>query len=239
MMQPQMTQPQGRSTGGRVRSGKPVSAGKRIGGIALMLVGVALIGFGAHYVTLNGNCSSTGYSSIGPVPKCSGGEALYILSVFFLGPALAVVGWLLAQAWGILWPLVCVSLGAGMVTIWIEKNSPAGAKVFGFVAGVCLFALAVLSVVLTVRKRLRQKAAPATLADLHMASDAMMPAEFGAPPGTGAHGSDPPHHDAPRAASGPRAETLGPIAKRPQLRDSGALTDEEFQREKTKLLAQM
>ena len=48
-------------------------------------------------------------ASYGPVPKCSGGEALYILSVFFLGPALAVVGWLMAQSWGVLWPAVCVA----------------------------------------------------------------------------------------------------------------------------------
>jgi hypothetical protein len=33
-----------------------------------MLVGVALIGYGAHYLIRNGNCSSTGYTEYGPVP---------------------------------------------------------------------------------------------------------------------------------------------------------------------------
>lgn len=228
-----MTQPLGRP------AGKRVSVGRRVGGVALMLAGVALIGYGAHYVTMNGNCSSTGYSSIGPVPRCSGGEALYILSVFFLGPALALVGWLLAQAWGTLWPLVCVSLGVGMVTIRLDKNAAVGAKAFGLVAGVCLFALAVLSVVLTVRKRLRRKAAPVSLAGLAVADSAMMSAVSGAPPVVDAHVSDLPPPAAPQAASGSGSDPLDQIAKLAQLRDSGALTDEEFERAKARLLAQM
>ena len=35
----------------------------------LMLLGVALIGYGTHYLARNGSCSSTGYVSYGPVPK--------------------------------------------------------------------------------------------------------------------------------------------------------------------------
>jgi hypothetical protein len=108
---------QGRSAGQRLGAGKPVSTGRRVGGVALMVVGVALIGFGAHYLTVKGTCSGTGYISTGPVAKCGGGEPLYIMSVFFLGPALAGVGWILAQVWNLLWPLACVSLGAGLVTV--------------------------------------------------------------------------------------------------------------------------
>lgn len=245
MTQPRMTQPQGRSTGKLLDNGKPVSAGRRVGGFALMLVGVALIGFGAHYLAVNGNCSGTGYSSYGPVPHCGGGEPLYILSVFFLGPALAVVGWLLARAWGVLWPLVCVSLGAGLATIQLEKNSASGAKAFGLVAGVCLFALAVLSVVITVRKRLRPTA-PVSPAYLGMTSGAVVPGRSGALPAMpgvpavmDAAGPDLPPREVPRAASGPGPDPLDQIARLAQLRDSGALTEEEFQREKAKLLAQM
>jgi hypothetical protein len=61
--------------------GRPTA--KRLGGGALMLLGVALIGYGAHYLIRNGNCSSTGYTEYGPVPRCGGSEALYIMSVFF------------------------------------------------------------------------------------------------------------------------------------------------------------
>ena len=89
------------------------SARKRAGGVVLMLLGVALIGYGTHYLAKNGNCSSTGYVSYGPVPKCSGGEALYITSVFFLGPALAVAGWMFAQIDGVLWSSLSCASGAG------------------------------------------------------------------------------------------------------------------------------
>ena len=65
---------------------KRPSAGRRVGGVALMLLGAALIGWGSHYLAKSGTCSGTGYVSYGPVPKCGGGEALYILSTFFLGP---------------------------------------------------------------------------------------------------------------------------------------------------------
>jgi Short C-terminal domain len=245
MTQPQM-QPQDRLAARRLSAGKPASAGRRVGGIVLMLAGVALMGYGAHYIFMTGNCSSTGYSSIGPVPKCGGGEALYILSLFFLGPALAVVGWLLAQAWGALWPLTCVSFGAALVTIQFAKSPTAGAKAFAVLAGTCLFALAVLSVVITVRKRLRRQAAPVGLAGLGVADGTMMPVVFDAPPAmSGALPAmdapvfDPPAHDAPQVASGSRPDPLDQIAKLARLRDSGALTEEEFEREKAKILAQM
>jgi hypothetical protein len=48
------------------------SRSRAVGGVALMLFGVALMAYGAHYLTMNGTCSSTGYASFGPVPKCSG-----------------------------------------------------------------------------------------------------------------------------------------------------------------------
>ena len=138
---------------------KGPSAGRRVGGVALMLLGVALIGWGSHYIAKNGTCSGTGYVSYGPVPKCSGGEALYILSVFFLGPALAVVGWLMAQSWGVLWPAVCVAVGIGMITLDADTSATSGARAFGLVAGIVFLALAVLSTVRTVRKRGRPEPA--------------------------------------------------------------------------------
>src|SRR5215469_11936588 len=135
------------------------SAAKRVSGGVLMMLGIALLGYGAHYLIRNGNCSSTGYTEYGPVPKCGGSEALYIMSVFFLAPALALVGWLMAKTWGWLWPLVCLSLAAGLATIKIDKAAASGAKSLGLVLGVCFIALAVLSVTLTVRKRLRPRPA--------------------------------------------------------------------------------
>jgi len=208
-------------------------------GVALMLVGVALIGYGAHFLAISGNCSSTGYVSYGPVPKCSGGEAFYIISVFFLGPLLAVVGWLMARLWGVLWPSVCLALGAGLVTIRLDASAPSGAKTFGLVVGACFVALAVLSVIVSLRKRLRKKAvAPPGGGPVVIPGTVIPepPPEPSAPPGLPL--TRPPASAAMPAASAGE-DPLDRIAKLAQLRDTGALTEEEYEREKAKLLAQM
>jgi hypothetical protein len=208
---------------------KRPSAGRRVGGVALMLLGAALIGWGSHYLAKSGNCSSTGYVSYGPVPKCGGGEALYILSTFFLGPALAVVGWLMAQTWGVLWPAVCVSVGIGMITLYAGTGAASGTGSFGLVVGIVFFALAVLSVILTVRKRRRPK--PAVTGSAGLAAAPSTPA---APPPTADMGQV---SVQPMRTASP--DPLDRIAKLAQLRDSGALTNEEFEAQKAKLLAEM
>jgi hypothetical protein len=221
-----------------------LSAGKRVLGVALMLLGVALIGYGAHFLAISGNCSSTGYVSYGPVPKCGGGEAFYIISVFFLGPGLAVVGWLMARLWGALWPSVCVAVGAGLITIRLDASAPSGAKTFGLVVGSCFAALAVISVIFSLRKRFRKKAVhPAGAGPVVIPGTVIAepPPEPSAPPGLPVAE---PAYTAPAAAAPHNAGTaagdpLDKIAKLARLRDSGALTEEEFEREKAKLLAQM
>jgi hypothetical protein len=212
------------------------SAVKRVSGGALMLAGVALIGYGAHYLIRNGSCSGTGYTSYGPVPRCSGAEPVYIMSVFFLGPAVALAGWLMSRTWGWLWPLVCVSLAVGLATIKIDKAAASGAGSVGLILGVCFFALAVLSVTLSVRKRLRPK--PPVLPSPGAASAG--PGLFDA--GAGSL-SPAPDGWASRRLVADAAPAFGPsgedpldrIAKLAQLRDSGALTDAEFEREKAKI----
>jgi hypothetical protein len=64
-------------------------------------------------------------------------EFLYITSAFFLGPAVAGVGWLMAGVSGVLWPTLCVGLAVGLITIR-EDTAAAGVKSFGLVTGVCL-----------------------------------------------------------------------------------------------------
>jgi len=130
-----------------------------VGGMALILLGVALMGYGAHYLAKTGTCSGTGYVSYGPVRKCGGSEPLYIMSAFFVGPMFAVVGWLIAQAWGWLWPTFCVGVGVGMITLRNEVTAASGAKAFGVVSGVCLLGLAVVSVIVSLRKRSRRRSA--------------------------------------------------------------------------------
>jgi len=218
------------------------SATRRVSGWALMLLGVALIGYGSHYLIRNGNCSGTGYTSYGPVPKCSGAEPLYISSVFFLGPAFALVGWAMARTWHWLWPLVCVSLAAGLASIKIDSAATSGAKSFGLVLGVCFFALAALSVTTTVRKRLRPKA-PA-LPGTGPVPVSPGPLDAGAGAGTSsAMTSDSvayqPFADSAGSAGAPSEDPLDRIAKLAHLRDTGALTEAEFEREKAKLLSQI
>ena len=216
------------------------SAAKRVSGGVLMMLGIALLGYGAHYLIRNGNCSSTGYTEYGPVPKCGGSEALYIMSVFFLGPALAVVGWLMAKTWGWLWPLVCLSLAAGLATIKIDKAAASGAKSLGLVLGVCFIALAVLSVTLTVRKRLRPRPAALPTTGVVPAGPALLDASAGvSSPASGGSPSYQPVTDAAPSFGPSSGDPLDRIAKLAQLRESGALTEAEFEREKAKLLSQI
>jgi uncharacterized membrane protein len=226
---------------------------KTIGGVALMLIGVALMAWGAHHLTENGNCSSTGYVSYGPVPTCKGSEFFYITSAFFLGPAVAVAGWGMARISGLLWPLTCVGYAVGFITIRNDDPGAAvGAKAFALIVGVCFVALAVLSVIITARKRLRNKAGPAgiTLAGIPPTGSAgpvfgsaglatTGPATVGPAPTPVA--SRPPSWGPPvtQAATGSGSDPYDKIAKLAQLHQAGAITDAEFEREKTKLLGEI
>jgi Short C-terminal domain len=205
--------------------GRSASPARVIGGFALMFLGVALTSYGAHFLAKTGNCSGTGYTSYGPVPKCGGGEALYITSAFFVGPGVAIVGWLMAQAWGWLWPTFCIGVGVGLITIY-KQTATAGAGAFGFLVGICLFALAGLSVIVTLRKRRRQR----TVGEAAI-------------PGTTVLASTPaPAQQAPvweRVATGDRSDPFDKIAKLAQLRDTGALTEAEFEIQKAKLLTEI
>jgi Short C-terminal domain len=211
------------------------SIGRTIGGVALMLLGVALMAYGAHYLTMNGTCSSTGYVSYGPVPKCKGNEFLYITSAFFLGPAVAGVGWLMAGISGLLWPTFCIGLAVSFITLRDDVAAPAGEKAFGLLSGYCFIALALLSVVITLRKRHRKRNAPASLPGV--ASPAVNPVL--SPSLTMPTTSVPPFSGARVAPTVTGSDPLEKIARLAQLRDTGALTDAEFEREKAKLLAEM
>jgi hypothetical protein len=222
------------------------SAAKRAAGAALMLLGVALIGYGTHYLARNGTCSGTGYSQVGPVPTCSGPEALYITATFFAGPALALAGWMMAQLWGWLWPAVCICAGVGLATIELDSSASSGARSFGLVAGVPFFALAVVSVIRTWRKRKREQAALANspLAQAYQVGQAARPAQAGLPVASArapirSAGDYLPVTDQIPVMSGPTSDPLETIAKLAQLRDSGALTEAEYEREKAKLLRQI
>ena len=201
------------------------------GGFALMFLGVALMSYGVHFLAKTGTCSGTGYVSYGPVPKCSGSEPLYIVSATFVGPVAAIVGWLMANASGWLWPSVCIGVGAGLVTVRLETTASAGARTFGLVGGICLFALAGRSVFVSRRKRRRPPTA----------------SEAAGPRTTVLANTPAPTRPAPtrpasaemRAATAGRPDPLAMIARLAQLRDTGALTEDEFETQKARLLAEI
>ena len=223
-----------RSAEGQARRHSRVISGAAV---MVMVLGVALMGYGAHFLAKTGNCSGTGYVSYGPVPKCGGGEPLYIMSAFFLGPMAAVGGWLLARAFGWLWPTFCVGMGSSMITLRNETTAASGAKTFGVVSAICLFALAVISVVVSLRKRRMRRGAQTALIG------GTGPGANGAVPGAPTvFGTSTPSRPAPAgapAASRDRLDSFDKIAKLAQLRDTGALTEAEFAREKAKLFAEM
>jgi hypothetical protein len=188
-----------------------VQPGQRIAGVVVMLLGVALIGYGAHFLVQNGTCPGTG-----PVHACGGGEGPYTLSVFFLGPAFAVVGWWLARLWGALWPAVCIALGAGLVTIRTGQSTTAVAKAFGPVAGTCFLAFALASVVIAARKWLGARRSPA---------------------GTPVRAAGPGTTVVATPAS--PASGLNKMARPTETRDSGARTGEESESYKAALSARI
>ena len=211
-----------RQSAGRTPNATPT---RLVGGITLMFLGVALMSYGAHFLAKTGTCSGTGYVSYGPVPRCGSDEALYIMSAFFVGPLAAILGWLIARAWGWLWPSVCIGVGAGLVTIRNETTTT-GAGTLGLVGGICLFALAGLSVIVSVRKR-RRPTGPRETSGPGATAMASTPA----PARLGRQGT--------RAASPDRSDPLATLARLAQLRDAGALTDEEFAIQKARLLAEL
>jgi hypothetical protein len=193
-----------------------VQPGRRIAGVVVMLLGVALIGYGAHYLIRNGTCPGTGYAA-GPVPACGGGEGPYTVSVFFLGPALAVLGWRLARLWGALWPTVCIALCVGLVTVRVGQSATAVAKAFGPVAGTCFLAFALASAVIAMRKWLRTRRSPAGTPVRPAGPGATVVVET---PASRASGRD-------------------MAAKPAEMRCSGALTEEESGRDKAAPLARI
>ena len=215
-------------------SGRGGSPARVISGVALMFLGVALMSYGAHFLAKTGNCSGTGYTSYGPVPRCGGGEALYILSAFFVGPLVAIGGWLLAQAWGWLWPTFCIGIGGSLLTLRNGTTVTSGAKAASLLGGICLFALAAVSVTVSLRKRhkrrsQREAARPATVVVARPATAVV--ARTPAPSRPAPAGA--------QAVAGSGPDPFDKIARLALLRDTGALTEEEFDLQKAKLLGEI
>jgi hypothetical protein len=220
-----------------------------------------------HHVVTTGTCSSTGYSAnFGPVPHCPAGTGWWIL--FLIGGIfLAVIGGLIASgsSAGLIVPAIFCGIGVGSITVAFDSHAASGTKTFGLIFGGAFVVFGVIPALLMASsgvRRLRTAPAPssrgasasgasssqfgATASPFGPAAqpDAIMGTYASATPGmTSALQPAPrttsPSALAPAAAGGSAGDPLGKIAKLAQLRDQGALTEDEFNREKAKLLAEL
>ena len=197
---------------------------KRALGLGLLLIAVALMGYGVHTVIANGNCSSTGYVSYGPVAKCShGSEFLAITGLFFLGPALLLAGWAYLKVKGVTWPAVLAGIEVGALTIRSDSGVASGAKTAGLVIALICGGLIIVSAGFTGRRLVRRRSVPPSH-DGPVA--ARSPLAVGTSPVVAAK---------PAAVSG-EGDPISKIARLARLRDDGALTEDEFNQQKAKLL---
>ena len=197
--------------------------GRRIAAAMVLVLGVALIGYGAHYLIQNGACAPAAHTSAGPAPACGGGggEGPYTLSVLFLGPALAVAGWRLGRLRGTLWPATCIALGAGLVTIRVGPGATAVARAFGPVAGTCFLGFALASAAAIAARRLRTRISPAGRPVVPASPAGPGTTLVMYPPASGARERDLDCVDGragAHVAGGPRVECVDVRAGAPELR---------------------
>jgi Short C-terminal domain len=226
-------------------------------GVAMLLFGSVLLGVGMHHVLATGTCSSTGYSAnYGPVPRCPAGTGWWILFII-AGIFLGVIGGLVSGASSamLIIPAIFSGIGIGSLSLLLDHSVHSSTKTF---AGIFGGAFAFFGIVPAVfiggaallrgggpKARARQSAfgTPAG-ADAIMSAYAEVPRTPSAPspatttftPGSVAtFQATPPATSAAKSSS----DALDKIAKLAKLRDQGALTDDEFNREKAKLLAEL
>jgi hypothetical protein len=225
-----------------------------IGG-AMLLFGAVVLGVGMHHLIKTGTCSSTGYSShYGPVPFCPKGTGWWILFVIG-GIFLAVIGGLVCGATSALLivPAVFCGIGFGALTVAFDSTATSSTKTFGAIFGGAFAFFGVMPLLIWGISALRRTGArtpvsafnPTALKndDPIMGAYATTPATSSAstmPTGLGSFSAPTVTAPAvPRTPSAPGNDALDKIARLAKLREQGALTEDEFNREKAKLLSEL
>ncbi len=226
----------------------------------MLLFGSVLLGVGMHHLIKTGTCSSTGYSShYGPVPYCPAGTGWWILFVIG-GIFLAVIGGLVSGGPNamLIVPAVFAGIGIGALSIAFDPSASSSSKTFGIIFGgafaVCGLAPLLIWGVAALR-RTGARTPPSSLSPTALKGDPIMgayasgqatsptattvsafgtPATFSTPVAPA-----PPTPAASMSASAASGDALDKIAKLAKLREQGALTDDEFNREKAKLLTEL
>jgi Short C-terminal domain len=245
-----------------VALGRLRPSNRMIVGVALLLFAAVLAGFGMHHLIRTGTCSSTGYSAnYGPVPYCPAGTGAWI-GMLMGGIFATVVGALLSGAGGLIIPGIFTAIGAGAITVAFDQNASSGASTFGLIFGGCFLLGGLVPALFVIGGGLRaaigelSSGSPSQAAPTRVKPEAPAAvAAFGGEPekpdaimGAYAAGSGarPPSLTVPArpaqaaaAASRSSGDTLDKVEKLAELHKSGALTDDEFAREKAKLLSEL
>jgi len=223
-------------------------------GVAMLLFGAVVLGVGMHHLIKTGTCSSTGYSShYGPVPFCPKGTGWWILFVIG-GIFLAVIGGLVCGATSALLivPAVFCGIGFGALTVAFDSTATSSTKTFGAIFGGAFAFFGVMPLLIWGISALRRTGArtpvsafnPTALKndDPIMGAYTTTPATSSPTMPSGLGSFNTPTVTAPAAArtpSAPSNDALDKIAKLAKLREQGALTEDEFNREKAKLLSEL
>jgi hypothetical protein len=211
---------------------------RTIVGVGILLFGAVLLGVGIHHLIATGSCSSTGYSSYGPVKRCPAGTGWWF-AFLFGGIILCVIGAFTASSGTVVLiiPAIFTAIGLGSMSIVLDSRASSGSKIFGLVFGGAFAAIGIIpAVVIAVGK----------LAKMRSGDEPKHDAILGAYAASGAAASPPAAAAAIRAltplatvAPSSGGDAIEKIARLAELRDKGALTEDEFNREKAKLLAEL
>jgi hypothetical protein len=221
-----------------------------IAGVAVLLFGGVLLGVGIHHLIRTGTCSSTGYSAnYGPGPTCPSGTAWWMLFLF-AGIILGLVGAGMAGSVGLVFAGIFGAIGLGSMSLLLDSHAPSGSQVFGGIFGGAFALVGLIAGGATITAgissmRAGDKPAPAS-PRTKLVTNAFGPASATASSvasltsmlrsAAAAHPMVAPEA-VPTAVAAPEVvDPLDQIAKLADLHQRGALTDEEFAREKAKLL---
>ncbi|MHB8695654.1 MAG: SHOCT domain-containing protein [Solirubrobacteraceae bacterium] len=230
-------------------------------GMAILLFGSILLGVGIHHLIATGTCSSTGYSSdYGPVPTCPSGTGAWV-GFLFGGIVLGLIGGFMLASSGpfSISPIffgIFGGIGFGAMSLLIDSKVASGSQVFGGIFGACFAVVGVGAGIAMIRGIIgtsggsTSKPSRSSSASARIVSNA-----FSSSSGRSSRGTSSSPRDAVSgmadlsrtlrnvvsqagAPSSASSDPLDQVEKLAALHSSGALTDEEFAREKAKILGE-
>jgi len=204
-------------------------------GVAILLFSSVLLGVGMHHVVTTGTCSSTGYSAhYGPVPKCPAGTGWWI-GFIMVGIWGGVIGGFMggAATVGLIIGAVFSGIGIGALSVLFDAHTSSSTKVFVIPFGGIFGLIGVFTLGATVLAALSSVSGSSrrpvrTPLRMPARTPTVVTNAFSTLTGSNAQPSPP---------KPPAADPLDQVAQLAKLHEQGVLTDEEFAREKGKLLS--